>query len=182
MINSPSIAKFTAFVQLKDFLDPTKKESVRYELERLFTVGTPHPKQRALLMTVYGAGLRLHEACHLKAEHLDSARHQIRVVQGKGKRDGYTLLSPRLLQELRQYWKCCRPPDWIPHEQSGVAAQTQKANAPGIRQPLRIRVCLVCFGLWWPLSGHEQASDFNAGRAVAGPGAALEVARIYFPQ
>ena len=64
-------------------------------------------------MTVYGAGLRLNEACHLKAEHLDSARGQIRVVQGKGKKDRYTLLSPRLLQELRQYWKCCRPQVWL---------------------------------------------------------------------
>ena len=83
------------------------------ELERLFTVGCRHPRHRAFLMTVYGAGLRLNEACHLKAEHLDSARGQIRVVQGKGKKDRYTLLSPRLLQELRQYWKCCRPPVWL---------------------------------------------------------------------
>ena len=83
------------------------------QLERLLTVGTPHPKHRAFLMTVYGAGLRLNEACHLKAEHLDSARGQIRVVQGKGKKDRYTLLSPRLLQELRQYWRCCRPQVWL---------------------------------------------------------------------
>jgi site-specific recombinase XerD len=61
-------------------------------------------------MTVYGAGLRLNEACHLKAEHIDSARGQILVVQGKGKKDRYTLLSPRLLEELRSYWKWYRPP------------------------------------------------------------------------
>jgi integrase len=83
------------------------------ELERLFTLGCPHPRDRAFLMTVYGAGLRLNEACHLKPEHIDSERRQIRVVQGKGKKDRYTLLSPRLLEELRRYWKCCRPKEWL---------------------------------------------------------------------
>lgn len=83
------------------------------ELERLFTVGAPHPRHRAFLMTVYGAGLRLNEACHLKAEHLDPARQQIRVVQGKGRKDRYTLLSPRLLEELRAYWRMFRPRHWL---------------------------------------------------------------------
>jgi site-specific recombinase XerD len=54
------------------------------ELERLFTVGCVHPKHRAFLMTVYGGGLRLGEACRLKPSHIDSARMQIRVEQGKG--------------------------------------------------------------------------------------------------
>jgi len=83
------------------------------ELEKLLTVGCPHPKHRAFLMTVYGAGLRLNEACHLKPEHIDSARMQLRVEQGKGRKDRYTLLSPRLLQELRSYWKICRPSVWL---------------------------------------------------------------------
>jgi integrase/recombinase XerD len=83
------------------------------ELERLFTVGCPHPKHRAFLMTVYGAGLRLNEACHLKAEHLDAARQQIRIVQGKGRKDRCTLLSPRLLAELRSYWRMFRPQYWL---------------------------------------------------------------------
>ena len=83
------------------------------ELERLFTVGCPHPKHRAFLMTIYGAGLRLNEACHLKSEHIDSARQQIRVVQAKGRKDRYTLLSPRLLEELRRYWKWVRPQHWL---------------------------------------------------------------------
>jgi integrase/recombinase XerD len=83
------------------------------ELERLFTVGCLHPRHRAFLMTVYGAGLRLNEACHLKAEHVERARQQIRVVQGKGKKDRYTLLSPRLLEELRRYWQWGRPREWL---------------------------------------------------------------------
>lgn len=83
------------------------------ELERLFTVGCPHIKHRAFLMTIYGAGLRLNEACHLKFEHIDRARMQTRVVQGKGRKDRYTLLSPRLLQELEQYWRVYRPQYWL---------------------------------------------------------------------
>jgi len=83
------------------------------EMEKLLTVGCPHPKHRAFLMTVYGAGLRLNEACHLKFCHIDSARMQLRVEQGKGRKDRYTLLSSRLLQELRSYWKICRPAVWL---------------------------------------------------------------------
>jgi site-specific recombinase XerD len=83
------------------------------EVERLLTVGCAHPKHRAFLMTVYGAGLRLNEACHLKPAHIDSARMQIRVEQGKGRKDRYTLLSPRLLQELRDYWRMFRPGKWL---------------------------------------------------------------------
>jgi site-specific recombinase XerD len=83
------------------------------ELERLFTVGCPNPKHRAFLMTVYGGGLRLMEACHLQPAHIDSARMQIRVVEGKGRKDRYTLLSPRLLSELRSYWQTFRPGPWL---------------------------------------------------------------------
>lgn len=83
------------------------------ELERLFLVGCRQPKPRAFLMTVYGAGLRLNEACHLKPEHLLADRHQIRVVAGKGQKDRYTVLSDRLLEELRWYWRAFRPQTWL---------------------------------------------------------------------
>lgn len=83
------------------------------EVEELLTVGCPHPKCRAFLMTVYGAGLRLEEACHLKLEHIHRKRMQIRVEQGKGRKDRYTLLSPVLLAELEGYWRCFRPEHWL---------------------------------------------------------------------
>lgn len=83
------------------------------ELERLFTVGCVHPKHRAFLMTVYGGGLRLGEACRLKLCQIDSARMQLRVEDGKGHKDRYTLLSPRLLQELRDYYRMFRPKEWL---------------------------------------------------------------------
>lgn len=83
------------------------------ELEKLFTIGAVHPKHRAFLMTVYGGGLRLNEACHLKFEHVDRARMQLRVELGKGRKDRYTLLSPGLLAELDRYWRVCRPRHWL---------------------------------------------------------------------
>jgi hypothetical protein len=64
-------------------------------------------------MTVYGAGLRLNEACHLKIKDLNSARGQIRVEQGKGRKDRYTLFSPALQEQLRIYWKAFRPLHWL---------------------------------------------------------------------
>jgi integrase/recombinase XerD len=83
------------------------------EVERLLTVGCHRPKDRAFLMTVYGAGLRVGEACRLEPRHIDSARMQIRVEQGKGRKDRYTLLSPRLLEELRAYYRMFRPGKWL---------------------------------------------------------------------
>ena len=74
----------------------------REEVARLIE-RTLNPKHRAILMTTYGAGLRLNELRHLKVSDIDSARMTLRVEQGKGAKDRYTLLSPRLLKELRRY-------------------------------------------------------------------------------
>jgi integrase/recombinase XerD len=82
------------------------------ELERLFAV-TTNRKHRALFMTTYAAGLRVSEAISLQARHIDSQRGVIRVEHGKRDKDRYTLLSPRLLQELRDYWRVCRPVTWL---------------------------------------------------------------------
>jgi integrase/recombinase XerD len=82
------------------------------ELEALFAA-VDHPQHRALLMTTYGGGLRVSEVCKLRPCDIDSQRMMIRVVAGKRSRDRYTLLSVRLLQELRAYWRAYRPPTWL---------------------------------------------------------------------
>jgi site-specific recombinase XerD len=74
---------------------------------------TLNVKHRAILMTAYAAGLRLNEICHLRLTDIDSARMMIRIEQGKGAKDRYTLLSPRLLSELRRYWMLYRPKHWL---------------------------------------------------------------------
>ena len=83
------------------------------ELEQLFGGPDLNRKHRALFMTAYAAGLRVSEVCQLRIADLHSDRHQIHVVQSKGKKDRYTLLSPRLLEELRGYWRLYHPKDWL---------------------------------------------------------------------
>jgi integrase len=70
-------------------------------------------KHRVILMTAYSAGLRVSELVSLRQEHIDSSRMVIRVDQGKGKKDRYTILSQRLLKELRIYYKTYRPKNWL---------------------------------------------------------------------
>lgn len=82
------------------------------ELERLFKCATSL-KNRVLLMTTYGAGLRVSEVVNLKRGDIDSSRMTIRVRQGKGNKDRYTILSSRLLTELRAYDKEYKPPVWL---------------------------------------------------------------------
>jgi len=82
------------------------------EIKRLFAA-TQNVKHRTLLMTVYAAGLRVSEAVSLKVTDIDSERMTLRVEQGKGCKDRYVTLSPRLLQQLREYWKQYRPTPWL---------------------------------------------------------------------
>ena len=72
-------------------------------------------KHRVLLKTIYSAGLRVGEAIRLKAEHIESdpSRMVIRVEQGKGRKDRYTVLSRNLLHELRVYWVEYTPEYWL---------------------------------------------------------------------
>ena len=84
----------------------------REEIERLLAV-TTNLKHRVLLMTTYSAGLRVSEVARLKVSDIDSQRMTLRVDQGKGAKDRYTLLSKRLLSELRRYWQAYRPREWL---------------------------------------------------------------------
>lgn len=78
------------------------------DLERLFAC-VRTLRNRLLLMTTYAGGLRVSEVVNLKVADIDSGRMMIRVEQAKGAKDRYTILSPRLLKELRIYWKLNRP-------------------------------------------------------------------------
>jgi integrase/recombinase XerD len=69
-------------------------------------------KHRSILTTCYAAGLRISEI-RLKPADLDSQRMVIRVEQGKGQKDRYVMLSPRLLEALRTYWRAARPKQWM---------------------------------------------------------------------
>jgi len=81
-------------------------------LQRLLTHAR-HPRHRVLLMTTYAAGLRVSAVVRLRRTDIESDRLLLRVDQGKGRKDRSTLLSTRLLTELRAYWKCYRPAPWL---------------------------------------------------------------------
>jgi site-specific recombinase XerD len=82
------------------------------ELVRFFTA-IDGLKHRALLMTAYAAGLRVSEVAALRIEDIDSHRMVIHVRQGKGSKDRYVMLSPKLRELLRAYWKAARPRVWL---------------------------------------------------------------------
>jgi len=78
-----------------------------------FFESVPSLKYRAALMTCYGAGLRISEAVALKVSDIDSSRMLLRIEEGKGRKDRYVMLSPRLLAVLRCYWRAARPKDYL---------------------------------------------------------------------
>jgi integrase/recombinase XerD len=102
-------------------------------------------RNRAILTSCYAAGLRISECIHLKATDIDSQRMVIRIDQGKGHKDRYVMLSPKLLEALRGYWKAARPKEWLfegdipgqPINRSSVELACQKAcRLPGNRKPI----------------------------------------------
>ena len=103
-------------------------------------------KQRAILTTCYAAGLRISEALHLKPTDIDRQRMVIHVDQGKGQKDRYVMLSSKLLETLREYWRAVRPRGgWLfegersghPMNRNSVELACQKARRrSGIRKPI----------------------------------------------
>ena len=74
---------------------------------------TRNLKHRTILMTIYAGGLRVSEVTHLRVADIDSQRQVICVRQGKGRKDRQVMLSPKLLEVLRIYWKSYRPTVWL---------------------------------------------------------------------
>ena len=78
------------------------------EVARLLDAA-PSAKYKAALSVAYGAGLRASEVVSLKVSDIDSARMLLRVEQGKGRKDRFAMLSPMLLDILREWWRIGRP-------------------------------------------------------------------------
>ena len=97
------------------------------------------PKQRVILTVCYAAGLRVSEAVRLKPAAIDSQRMVIRVEAGKGRKDRYVMLSPRLLDLLRDYWKTARPKEWLfPGDLPGSRSRRPRWRTPAggpVRDP-----------------------------------------------
>jgi integrase/recombinase XerD len=113
-------------------------------------------RYRVVLTTIYGCGLRLLEGTHLKVKDIDSQRMVVRIEQGKGMKDRYVMLSGKLLEILRQYFKATRPegdylfpskrnPDKPIHE-SGVQRAFQRAlKTLGWKKQVSVRTLRHCF-------------------------------------
>jgi integrase/recombinase XerD len=93
---------------------PQKLPTVLSPEEVLQLLGSvPSVKHRTILTICYAAGLRISEAVRLKPTAIDSRRMVVRVEQGKGQRDRYVMLSPKLLDTLRTYWRAVRAKEWL---------------------------------------------------------------------
>jgi site-specific recombinase XerD len=93
---------------------PRKLPTVLTQEQILKIISAPkNLKHRLLLITTYAAGLRASEVRRLKPAHIDSKRMLIKVVGGKGRKDRYTMLSAKLLGELRHYYKTCQPQTYL---------------------------------------------------------------------
>jgi len=123
------------------------------ELQGLFAAADTQ-QHRALLMTAYGGGLRVSEVVKLRPRDIDSQRMMMRVVAGKRARDRYTLLSVRLLEELRAYWRAYRPVTWLfpgrnperPFNDDKAREVFNRAKArAGIRKAGSIHLLRHCF-------------------------------------
>jgi site-specific recombinase XerD len=101
--------------------------------------GTMH---RAILTICYAAGLRISEAVCLTVPDIDSGRMVIRVDQGKGQKDRYVMLSPRLLEILRDWWRVEKPKHWLfpgdfPGQHISTAAVERACQKARCRCPIR---------------------------------------------
>ena len=82
------------------------------EVLRLLQAAPSFP-HHVIFSTMYGTGMRVSETVHLRAADIDSQRMMIRIEQGKGRKDRYVQLSPKLLELLRCYWRKVRPESWM---------------------------------------------------------------------
>ena len=124
------------------------------EMEKLITV-TKNIKHKAILMLTYSSGLRRQEAQQIKPSAIDSARMQVHVVQGKGKKDRYTLLSLKTLELLRIYYKQERPSYFLfePQGKKGKQLSETTLNAivkknavkAGIKKQVSFHTLRHCF-------------------------------------
>ena len=108
-LDRPEMARHLTFVR-----EPRKMPAVLSpeEVARLLEAA-PGPKYKAALSAAYAAGLRVSEVVALKVSDIDSERLLLRIEQGKGRKDRFAMLSPKLLELLRDWYRIARPAVWL---------------------------------------------------------------------
>src|SRR6202161_44994 len=108
-LGRPETTRYVVFVY-----EPRKLPRVLSPEEVLRLLeAAPGPKHKAALSVAYGAGLRAMEVVALKVCDIDSKRMMLRVEQGKGRKDRHAMLSPQLLELLRDWWRIAQPTAWL---------------------------------------------------------------------
>ena len=120
------------------------------------------PKHRAILTTCYAAGLRISEAIALTVSAIDSERMVLRITKGKGQKDRYVMLSPKLLAVLRDWWKVERPRHWL--------FPGERPEAPITRRAVQLacRIARRRARLAKPVSPHSLRHAFSVHLLEAG--------------
>jgi site-specific recombinase XerD len=108
-LDRPEMSRHLTFVR-----EPRKMPAVLSpeEVARLLEAA-PGPKYKAALSAAYAAGLRVSEVVALKVSDIDSERLLLRIEQGKGRKDRFAMLSPQLLELLRDWYRIARPAVWL---------------------------------------------------------------------
>lgn len=120
------------------------------------------PKHRTILTTCYAAGLRISEAVRLTLPAIDSQRMVLRVEQGKGQKDRYVMLSPKLLAILRDWWRVSRSTPWLfPGDRPGAPITTRAVNRA-------CRKAHRCCGIPKPITPHSLRHAFAVHLLEAG--------------
>jgi integrase/recombinase XerD len=178
-VDRPAVTKPLTFVA-----EP-RKIPIVLSLEEVVRVleAAPGPKYKAALSAAYGAGLRVSEVVALKVGDVDSKRMLLRIEQGKGRRDRFAMLSPQLLELLRDWWRIAHPRVWLFPGQNPVNPLTPRqlnravhaaAHRAGIAQrvtPHTLRHSFATHLL-------EQNSDIRVIQALLGH-AKLETTALY---
>ena len=121
-LDRPDLAKHLAFMH-----EPRKVPVVLSSEEvARFLEAAPSVKYKAALSIAYGAGLRVSEVVSLKVSDVDSERMMLRVEQGKGRKDRHAMLSPVLLELLRDWYRIARPQGWLFPGQNPVDPMTTR--------------------------------------------------------
>ena len=139
----------------------------------LFFDHVPGLKNRAALMTCYGAGLRVSEAVALKVSDIDGQRKLIRVEQGKGQKDRYAMLSDRLLMVLRRYWIAFRPelylfPSWKKDRHMSAATLQLACREAAAHAGLRKKVTVHSLRHAFATHLLEQGADLRIIQVLLG--------------
>jgi site-specific recombinase XerD len=130
-------------------------------------------RNRAALTTAYAAGLRVGEVVRLKIGSIDSERMLLHIEEGKGGRDRYAMLSPRLLAILRAYWKRARPSSWLfPGQEPGghVSRGALQSACRFARQRARIGKPVTAHSLRHSFATHllESGTDIRIIQVILG--------------